>query len=299
MFRLAHLSDPHLGPLPDPRLVELASKRVLGYVNWRRNRAVRLTNRPLDLLVADIKAGAPDHLAVTGDLVNLALRGEFEPAARWLATLGPVEDVSVVPGNHDAYVPGAVGRAARFWMAHMVGDGHEGGRPTFPYVRRRGRVAIVGTTSARATGPFMATGHFSNGQSVRLAEILHNLGREGFFRVVMIHHPPLRGVTSWHKRLVGGTRFRAAIAEAGAELVLHGHTHRASVAHIPGPRGPVAVIGVPSASAVPDGHHEGARYNLFEIGGKPGAWRVAMRERGLLEPAGEIVEIAARDLAIA
>jgi len=37
-FTLAHLSDPHLPPLPEPRASELAGKRVFGYLNWRRNR---------------------------------------------------------------------------------------------------------------------------------------------------------------------------------------------------------------------------------------------------------------------
>ncbi|TIO72439.1 MAG: metallophosphoesterase, partial [Mesorhizobium sp.] len=34
MLRLAHISDVHLGPLPDVTYRDLASKRVLGYVNW-------------------------------------------------------------------------------------------------------------------------------------------------------------------------------------------------------------------------------------------------------------------------
>ena len=38
MFRLAHISDPHLGPLPKVGLGDLASKRAFGYFNWQRNR---------------------------------------------------------------------------------------------------------------------------------------------------------------------------------------------------------------------------------------------------------------------
>ena len=38
MFRLAHISDVHLGPLPDVTYRDLASKRMVGYVNWQRNR---------------------------------------------------------------------------------------------------------------------------------------------------------------------------------------------------------------------------------------------------------------------
>ena len=43
MFVLAHLSDPHLAPLPRPRPLELLSKRGLGYLNWLRKR--RLIHR--------------------------------------------------------------------------------------------------------------------------------------------------------------------------------------------------------------------------------------------------------------
>ena len=41
MFVLAHLSDPHLGPVPMPRFAELTGKRALGFVNWQRRRLVR------------------------------------------------------------------------------------------------------------------------------------------------------------------------------------------------------------------------------------------------------------------
>src|SRR5579863_265053 len=76
-FTLAHLSDPHLPPLPAPRLSELASKRVLGYLNWTRNRHKFQRRDVLDVLVSDLQAQTPDHIAVTGDLVNLALEAEF------------------------------------------------------------------------------------------------------------------------------------------------------------------------------------------------------------------------------
>mgnify|MGYP000456691290 CR=1 FL=1 len=70
---LAHLSDPHLGPLPDPKLIQLFSKRILGYLNWRRNRSKIMGSSYLDLLVEDMKARLPDHIAVTGDLSALDL----------------------------------------------------------------------------------------------------------------------------------------------------------------------------------------------------------------------------------
>src|SRR4051812_31501957 len=94
MFKLAHLSDPHLAPLPRPNPRELLSKRGLGYINWLRKR--RSIHRPevLAALVADLKAQTPDHIAVTGDLVNLSLTSEFAPARVWLETLGNPHDVT-------------------------------------------------------------------------------------------------------------------------------------------------------------------------------------------------------------
>ena len=83
MFILAHLSDIHLAPLPRPNPFELVSKRGLGYINWLRKR--RRIHRPemLAKIVADLKARKPDHIAVTGDLVNLSLTKEFAPACAW------------------------------------------------------------------------------------------------------------------------------------------------------------------------------------------------------------------------
>src|SRR3954469_24059486 len=100
-FTLAHLSDPHLAPLPVPRWRELAGKRALGYLNWRRNRHSTQRREVLDALVADMQAQRPDHIAVTGDLINMALPAEFIPARAWLESVGACNTVSVVPGNHD------------------------------------------------------------------------------------------------------------------------------------------------------------------------------------------------------
>lgn len=134
MIRLAHLSDPHLGPLPAARLRDLLSKRAIGYVNWHRSRARAMTGAWLDGLLNDLQAASPDHIALTGDLVNIALDREISAAADWLETVGKPADVSLVPGNHDAYVQGALKRAKKAWGPYMTGDDEE--KPGFPYVRR-------------------------------------------------------------------------------------------------------------------------------------------------------------------
>src|SRR6476659_6244709 len=104
MFVLAHLSDPHLGPIPTPRLIELINKRGLGLINWYRKRHRHHRADVLDAIVRDMHAQRPEHIAVTGDLVNISLEAEFARAAQWLDQVGPPQNVSLVPGNHDAYV---------------------------------------------------------------------------------------------------------------------------------------------------------------------------------------------------
>lgn len=287
MFTLAHISDPHLGPLPDPKLLQLLSKRILGYLNWRRNRAGALGGNHLEQLIEDLKAQSPDHIAVTGDLVNIALPLEIAGARTWLEELGPPDRVAVVPGNHDAYVPGAIKKARLAWRDYMsAGETNPAdSEAVFPYVRRLGDVALVGVSTARATAPWFATGRVGAKQARLLRDLLEDLGRQGLFRAVMIHHPPFRKATHWHKRLSDASRVRAVIKQAGAELVLHGHTHLATRTSLEGPTGPVPVICVPSASAAPGGKKPGARYNLFSISrADDGAFRCTIRERGFEEP---------------
>jgi 3',5'-cyclic AMP phosphodiesterase CpdA len=288
MFRLAHLSDPHLGPLPAASVRELASKRVIGYINWHRNRAVAMKGDLLARLIDAVHAAEPDHTAVTGDLVNIALPAELEPAKVFLQALGAGHDVTVVPGNHDAYVPGALVKATAAWCQWVVGDSDHGS-PSWPTVRRRGEVALVGVSTARASGPFLATGHVSVQQATLLGERLHALGREGLFRVVLIHHPPIRNSTDWHKRLIGGSRVRHAIRCFGAELVLHGHTHLATRMEVEGPNGPVPVIGVPSASQEPGGDKPGSGFNMFEIERTNAGWHLRMHERRIVKRGGDFV----------
>jgi 3',5'-cyclic AMP phosphodiesterase CpdA len=287
MFRLAHISDVHLGPLPGVTYRDLASKRVVGYVNWQRNRRRYMRDAVLDTIVADVKASAPDHVAVTGDLVNLALDGEIEMAKHWLETLGSPDDVSVVPGNHDAYVPGAFDKSCRSWAAWMTGDGVNTpvDRDAFPYLRVRGDVALIGVTTARATAPFMANGFFLEDQAERLRKVLDATAKRGLFRVIMIHHPPVRGIVSQPKRLFGIARFQKIVQRHGAELVLHGHSHEPTLFFIGGRGAKIPVVGVAAAGQAPGGRRPAAQYNLLEIDGEEGNRRIRLTRRGLTGPA--------------
>lgn len=284
MFRLAHISDIHLGPLPRLTTRELATKRITGYVNWHRNRRKRLFANILDLLRDELKNVAPDHLAITGDLVNLGARAEIETVAGWLHETGSPDYVSVVPGNHDAYVPGAFKMLSERWRPFMLGDDRPAsteGSDLFPFLRQRGNTALIGVSTAHATPPFMANGLFDRLQALRLERILDQAAADRLFRVIMIHHPPVRGAAPWHKRLFGIGRFAEVLADHGAELVLHGHTHLDTLHWLPGKSGTVPVVGVPSASEGLGGHRPPSGYNMLTIDGNPGAWTCRLDRHGL------------------
>ena len=289
MFVLAHLSDPHLAPLPAARWSELVGKRATGFLHWRRRRYLIHRGDVLARIAADLKSQSADHIAVTGDLINISLAGEYAPARAWLASLGPPADVTLVPGNHDVYVRGALRYPRLHWADYMRGDDDD--ETTFPFVRRRGPLALIGLSTAVPTPPFMATGRLGAEQISRLAAALDDCGRAGLFRVVLIHHPPVSKPARHLKRLVDGARFRAALARHGAELVIHGHDHVNSLIEIEGPRRRIPVVGVPSASGAAAGHDDPAGYNLYRIEARNGGWRCEAISRGLARDGVTVVEI--------
>ncbi|HZP98928.1 MAG TPA: metallophosphoesterase [Reyranella sp.] len=300
MFTLAHLSDPHL-PMPEARPGQLLNKRATGYVNWWRNRHRIHVPEALAGIVADIKAQRPDHIALTGDLVNVSLPQEFQRAARWLAAFDTPERITVIPGNHDVYVHGSWQDGLGLWGAYMAGDGAPPaqGFEVFPTLRRRRangqEVALVGLSTGVPKPPFFATGTLGDEQIERAGRMLAELGPQDVCRVVMIHHPPV-DEEARTKRLTDRAAFRAMIKKVGCELILHGHDHRSEVAKIDGPAGPIAVLGVTSASAAPDSKYGRARYHLIRIErAAGGGWRFKVEVRALnaaadgCEPDGELL----------
>jgi len=288
MITLAHISDIHLSPLPAVAFGDLLGKRLTGFLNWKLKRHGELNSETLLRLVGHMQAQKADFTAVTGDLTNLALRAEVTRAGRWLEALGDSERIAVCPGNHDAYVPGALELAQELWGPYLRGETLEG--QAFPFVRRIGELAIVSCSSAVPTPPFFAIGRFDDRQAARLARMLKLLGDAGYFRVVLIHHPPNAELQHPSFGLKGHRLFRQVVAHEGAELILHGHTHRSSIHHIPGKDHEVPVIGVAAASAAQGGTiDDPARYNLFRIEKAGDGWRCIMREYGFQRLGQDIV----------
>ena len=58
-------------------------------------------------------AARADHVVVTGDITNMALESEYRDARSLLDEVARRVEVTVVPGNHDIYLP-AVCHERRF-----------------------------------------------------------------------------------------------------------------------------------------------------------------------------------------
>jgi 3',5'-cyclic AMP phosphodiesterase CpdA len=279
MFSLGHISDVHLAPLPRVRPADLRGKRFIGYHSWHYRR--RDIHRPeiLEAVVADLLAHRPDHIALTGDLINLSLATEYRLAAQWLSALGDADQITVVPGNHDAYVPFPWDTGLGLWADYMTGDmrvagahGSAGLAAPFPFVRRRGNVALIGASSAVPMGWRLAAGRLGMTQIGALREILRELRQRGFFRILLIHHPPLPGQAEERKALVDASDLKVVLEQEGAELVLHGHNHQAMLTRLESAHGPVHVIGVPSASSAARGGKPPAAWNLYRIERREETW---------------------------
>jgi len=293
-FTIAHITDPHLSPAPMPGFADLRLKRVMGFINWKRGRERLNDMGMLARLVADLRAQRPDHVAVTGDLVNIGMPAEFERAALWLKTLGDPSDVSFVPGNHDAYVRASMPLLERAFAPWTAGDSPRGAA-TYPFLRVRREIAIIGLSSAVPTGPLMATGKLGKRQLEAFAELLAETGARGLARVVLIHHPPIARATLPLRGLLDAAAFGRIVRDRGAEAILHGHTHEQAVRSLPSRaartvQGGVPVIGAPSAAAAARDPRYRAAYNLVRLERDGERWRVGARARGLSAESGTIGE---------
>ena len=281
MFRLAHLSDVHLAPLPHVRPTQLFNKRFIGFLSWHLRRRKVHSPHVAAQVVSDIKLAKPDHVALTGDLINIALPQEFTRAATWLEQLGAPDYVSFVPGNHDAYVAVPAEAGLDLWQAYMTGDLQlpQCGGNRFPYIRQRRNIALVGVSTGVPAALHRASGTLGETQIRALAAMLRILRERGFFRVVMIHHPPLPGQTIDRKALTDAAILKTALQTEGAELVLFGHNHVHMRDTLETETGPCHLIGIPSASAVASEHKPAAAWYLYSIERRDKRWQIEVEVR--------------------
>jgi len=255
MFTLAHLSDSHVTPVRIPGLLPMLNKRVFGWLKWTFQRSKIHLPEVVNALVDDLRAARPDHVVITGDLTNLGFEEEFKAAGAWLRQLGDREFVSVIPGNHDAYVPVPWQAAWGHWQEYLESDATDGAflHPKasfqeltdtyFPTVRIRGMTALVGVCTAQSVKAFRAGGTVGLNQLGRLERILRDLATSELCRVVLIHHPPTHSDRTLWRGLADSEALCDVLQKHGADLILHGHAHKTLLTSLVGPWGPIPVVG--------------------------------------------------------
>jgi 3',5'-cyclic AMP phosphodiesterase CpdA len=274
----AQLSDPHLTTLSGARIVQLLNKRLLGYISWRRRRRFEHRREVLDRLQADLQGESVSQLLITGDLTHIGLPQEFEQARAWLEQLGPPEQIAVIPGNHEACVSTDWSDTFALWQDYMASDPGVNGSG-FPSLRVRDGIAFIGLSTACPTPPLMASGRVDSKQLAALPGLLENTRQQGLFRVLFLHHSPVPGQEKWRKRLVNSGAVRDILDAHGAELVLHGHGHRARRETLASRHGDVPVIAVPSASALGLHGADIAAYNRYRVERDSEGWNLQVQTR--------------------
>jgi 3',5'-cyclic AMP phosphodiesterase CpdA len=271
-MRLAHCSDLHLLSHDGARWLDLANKRWIGAMNLLSTRSRHYHVAAFEDMVADMNEQGIDHVLCTGDVTNLALRQEFEFARGKFdqLALGPA-NVTVIPGNHDAYVAEGVPLFSELFADYATTDpGWEWPDDAhWPIVRVRGPLAIIGLSTSRQTPWFTAYGSLGQEQLDRLKLVLCDPRLAGKVRVIAIHHPPAGNRA---KSRIRGLRDHAAFAqvigECGADLIVHGHEHQCIVETLAGPEGNhIAVRGICSGTYFHNKVDRIARYRVFEIDG--------------------------------
>lgn len=276
-MRVAHCSDLHLLSHDGARWLDLANKRWIGAMNLLSNRSRHYHVDAFDHMVDDMNAQGIEQVLCTGDVTNLALEQEFRFARAKFDRLagGPV-NVTVIPGNHDAYVAEGIGHfAAIFDEYHRADAGWQWAEADadgpdddlrWPIVRIRGELALIGLSTSRQTPWFTAYGRVGTGQLARLEKALSDPRLAGKARLVAIHHPPAgKRAMSKVRGLRDQAGFAEVIARAGCDLIVHGHEHQDLTEALPGPSGPIPVRGIASGTYHHNKPERIARYRIFEI----------------------------------
>ena len=189
-----------------------------------------------------VRSERPDAVIVTGDLTMRARSREYQAAGEWLQALDV--PVSIEPGNHDLPYFNPVARL------------------TFPYRRYErlkralerpldlpGIWLVPLRTTARAQWRFNWSWGVVRRRAIADAVQLLKARPPDHVAIVACHHPLIgTEVSDGHGRTLRGEKALAALAGAGAQVVLSGHVHEPFDAQVDTLAGPVRLIGAGTLS---------------------------------------------------
>ena len=299
LLRIAHVSDLHvLSPTGVEWRRMLFNKRITGHANLilRRGRVYR---REYLLAVLSAAAAHADQVVVTGDITNLSLESEYEAARELLDEVARSAEVTVVPGNHDIYLP-SIHRERRFphhfagflqsdlpELARVVPAGH------YPCVKLRGPAAIIALSSAVPRPPFVSAGYVGKDQLKALDEVLRHPEVSRRTPVVLIHHPPVDTrirLAQLRDGLVDAAALRDTLNGVRRGLVLFGHIHARVRCRLTTAAGVLDVVSASGGALDHPRDSVRAGFNLYHIDEHGG---VASIEAWMVDPSGRAMAPAA------
>lgn len=284
------MSDPHVLSRTAAEWRSIVfNKRVTGWANLLLRRG-RVHRREYLRAVFAAAAEQSDHVAVTGDVTNLSLEPEFEEAGALLAAVARRTEVTVVPGNHDVYLP-ATHRDRRF--PHHFGRFLDSDLPEFacdlpagpfPCVKLRGTVAFIALSSAVPRPPFVSGGSVGGPQLDALERLLAHPAVRQRTPVVLIHHPPVDArprLMQLRDGLADAAALRGVLASLARGLVLFGHLHVRRRCTVVTPAGTIDAIGASGAALDHPDAAIRAGFNLYVVDDDGG---VASVEAHVIDP---------------
>jgi 3',5'-cyclic AMP phosphodiesterase CpdA len=298
MLRIAHVSDTHVlsrSGVEWRRM--LFNKRITGHANLILRRG-RVHRREYLLKVLEAATALADHVVVTGDITNLALESEYLEARSLLDGVARSVEVTVVPGNHDIYLP-PIHRERRF--PHHFGGFLRSDLPEFalelpagpyPCVKLRGPAAIIALSSGVPRPPFVAAGLLGDAQLAALRSVLAHPQVARRTPVILVHHPPVDSrirLAQLRDGLVDAAALRKALAPLARGLVLFGHLHVRVRCLLRTATGALDVIGASGAALDHPDPSVRAGFNLYRIE-EDGS--IASVEAHVVDPSGTAVERA-------
>lgn len=190
MRRIVHLSDLHFGrvrpELADPLLDAVAEAR-------------------------------PDIVAVSGDLTQRARPAQFIAARAFLDRIAA--PLVVVPGNHDAPLVSLIERVLLPWRRWRRWLSTE-----LEPVWRDDALDVIGVNTVDRWS--WQRGRFPASAAGRLTSLAGPAPDPARVRIVVAHHPPVMRTDDPKEPTRGGPAGLAALAAAGADVMLTGHLHR-------------------------------------------------------------------------
>ena len=198
MPRIIHLSDLHFGA-HDPELVEAVEEQV--------------------------NADKPDLVVISGDFTQRARTEQFEQACAFLERLRDAgHDVLGVPGNHDVPLYDVLRR----FLSPLTRYRRYIDDSLCPFITMEG-AAVLGINTARSLT--IKDGRISHEQMDFIRETFSKTD-QAVARVLVTHHPmfalPVGEGPELGKAIGRQEHALEAIAEAGVDILLAGHNHRAS-----------------------------------------------------------------------